>query len=552
MRKGTLTLMSMVFFTLGGCGHQGNVPSLGSGDQILMEQAAMKALQPNPQASTPSLQSQPDPQATPTQLQAGTNPSDAPIYLSSVIPVINSLLTPSSLTGGTTNSSAVQVQKIIFTPEHLNINQGDTYQISCLIELSDGSSIHSSIDNTGIKWESTNTDIVTVDADGYIKAVGSGSAYIRASYKGIKVADQMDISVSIPSGSSSCVNSLVPTGLKNKVSTTKMLLIWIPIKDATSYKVYKDGVLYAENITDKFRIQNEEKGFLIEGLCPNTAYNIQVSSVNACGESAKSDALNVTTDTSVPTGLGNNSLSTTGLGLIWTAVTGATSYNVYKDGVLYAENITDTSKALTGLCPNTAYSMQVTAVVGTCGESAKSDALSVTTNTSVPTGLDKNSLATTGFTLNWTAVTGATSYKVYKDGSLYADNITDTSKALTGLCPNTAYSMQVTAVVGTCGESAKSEALSVTTNSSVPTGLDSNNITSSSFTLTWTAVTGATGYKVYKNGSFYADSAGTSKSITGLADDTTYSMQVSAVTGTCGESTKSTALSVKTEHHHHH
>ena len=81
---------------------------------------------------------------------------------------------------------------------------------------------------------------------------------------------------------------------------------------------------------------------------------------------------------------------------------------------------------------------------------------------SAPTGLNKSDVTQTSFTLTWTAVTGATGYKVYKDSVLYADNVTGTSKAITGLTAGTTYSMQVSAV-NSAGESAKSTALSVVT-----------------------------------------------------------------------------------------
>jgi len=166
---------------------------------------------------------------------------------------------------------------------------------------------------------------------------------------------------------------------------------------------------------------------------------------------------------------------------------------------------------------------------------------------SVPSNLSKSELTQTSFTLIWSSINGATSYKVYKDGALYADNVTGTSKSITGLVTDTTYSMQVSAI-NSLGESAKSSALSVKTlplPPSAPTGLTNINTTALDFTLSWNAATGATSYKVYKDGIFYADVAPTSKEITGLLMDTTYSMQVSAVNES-GESVKSVAKSVTT------
>ena len=91
----------------------------------------------------------------------------------------------------------------------------------------------------------------------------------------------------------------------------------------------------------------------------------------------------------------------------------------------------------------------------------------VTATPSAPTGLNKTNVTQTSFTLTWEAVTGTTSYKVYKDNVLYADNVNTTSKDITGLSSGTIYSIEITAV-NAGGESVKSMALGVTTASSTP------------------------------------------------------------------------------------
>jgi hypothetical protein len=64
-------------------------------------------------------------------------------------------------------------------------------------------------------------------------------------------------------------------------------------------------------------------------------------------------------------------------------------------------------------------------------------------------------------------------------------------------------------------------------------------------TLSWAAVPGATGYKVYRNGSLVSTQAGTSISQTGLTPNTSYSWTVVATNGTC-ESAASPAKTGKT------
>ena len=78
-----------------------------------------------------------------------------------------------------------------------------------------------------------------------------------------------------------------------------------------------------------------------------------------------------------------------------------------------------------------------------------------------------------------------------------------------------------------------------------PAGLTAGTVTTSSIALSWNAASGATGYKVYRNGALAQTTSGASATVTGLAADTAYQFQVSA-TNTAGESAKSTAVTART------
>ncbi|MEU7036733.1 glycosyl hydrolase family 18 protein [Streptomyces sp. NPDC046237] len=80
-----------------------------------------------------------------------------------------------------------------------------------------------------------------------------------------------------------------------------------------------------------------------------------------------------------------------------------------------------------------------------------------------PTGLAVGSPTSTSIPLTWPAVSGATSYKVYRGGTPAA-TVTGTSYTATGLAPSTSYTFQVSAV-NSAGESAKSTAVTATTTS---------------------------------------------------------------------------------------
>ncbi|MES4891694.1 glycoside hydrolase family 18 protein [Streptomyces sp. NPDC096012] len=74
-----------------------------------------------------------------------------------------------------------------------------------------------------------------------------------------------------------------------------------------------------------------------------------------------------------------------------------------------------------------------------------------------------------------------------------------------------------------------------------PAGLTVSGTTSSSVSLSWSAVSGATGYNVYRNGTKVTAVSGTSATVTGLSAATSYSFQVTA-TNAAGESAKSATV----------
>nr|WP_197972420.1 MULTISPECIES: glycoside hydrolase family 18 protein [Streptomyces] len=78
-----------------------------------------------------------------------------------------------------------------------------------------------------------------------------------------------------------------------------------------------------------------------------------------------------------PTGLKVGTVTSAGVALSWSAVTGASGYAVYRDGV-QVQTVSGTSATVTGLSPQTAYAFQV-AAVNDAGESAKSATVIATT-----------------------------------------------------------------------------------------------------------------------------------------------------------------------------
>ena len=145
--------------------------------------------------------------------------------------------------------------------------------------------------------------------------------------------------------------------------------------------------------------------------------------------------------------------SETSISLTWDAVSGATNYNVYSGEVLVTST-TETSFLHESLTTGETYCYTVKAV-NEVGESpASNEACATPALPGVPTNL-MISVNGTSITLEWDAVDGATTYRVYDEN----DNIVETSLntyTFTGLAEDTRYCYAVSAV-SPVGESDKSD-----------------------------------------------------------------------------------------------
>lgn len=124
---------------------------------------------------------------------------------------------------------------------------------------------------------------------------------------------------------------------------------------------------------------------------------------------------------------------------------------------------------------------------------------------SVPTNLASSNVATTSFTLTWTASTdtgsGIAGYDIYRDGALDGSS-TNTSFNVTGLSASTTYSMTVRAKDAAGNVSDSSSPLNVTTLDDVSTDLPSPWATGD------IGAVAAAGSASYSNGTFTIEGSG--------------------------------------------
>ena len=111
----------------------------------------------------------------------------------------------------------------------------------------------------------------------------------------------------------------------------------------------------------------------------------------------------------------------------WAPVVNATSYEVTLDKNL-PQTTSNTSFTITGLKTGFVGNVSVRAISGTL-KSELSQNLEVSTLVSGPTAPVANSISTTGFTLTWASMSGASGYNIYRNKILLG-NSTSTSYAV--------------------------------------------------------------------------------------------------------------------------
>ena len=235
--------------------------------------------------------------------------------------------------------------------------------------------------------------------------------------------------------------------------------------------------------------------------------------------------------------------------LTWRAMYGATSYRIYRStsrgsGYSLLGTTTATSYTNTGAKAGTTYYYRVKAC-NDAGLSPYSNVVSgqvksVTPKLSAPVVKIGHSAASGKPMLTWNAVSGATSYKVYRATSKNgAYSVINTTKALTytnvGAALGTTYYYKVEAL----NASGKSMGFSAIVEGKVaPVLAVGYSSVSGKPQLTWKAVPGATEYQVYRStqqNSGYTKintTTATSYVNTGAKANTTYYYKLVAVKGT--------------------
>ena len=298
-------------------------------------------------------------------------------------------------------------------------------------------------------------------------------------------------------------------GLKLSATNVSTLdFTWTPVLGASGYEVARSttstGVYTTLGST-------ELNSYQVTGLTFNTTSYLKVRAYTLVGDAkvygAWTTAVSAKTLPGTPT-LTLSSPSYTSVQVDWAAVSGVSGYEIWRStgtSTTYTLIKTQTTVGFlnTGLAFNTRYNYKIRAyrLVGTTKVYGSYSAItSQTTQVSAPSVLSDSTFDS--ITLNWAAVTGANGYEVAiatSEGGPFTVSLQTTlTKTFTGLTTGSTYYIKVRSyrlISTTKVYGPYTSVIAVTPSLQIPT-LQITGMTSTSITVSWASVPGATDYEI--------------------------------------------------------
>ncbi len=291
------------------------------------------------------------------------------------------------------------------------------------------------------------------------------------------------------------------------VSTTGLTANWNAVSGATGYRLDVSSSEFVGFEVNNLAVAGTSSA--VTGLTPGITYKYRVRSVNATGPSDNSNVIVTFTIPDNPVATAATSVSTTGFTANWNLISGASAYflDVSTDVAFGSfvtsynnRSVTGNFQIVTGLVAGTIYYYRLRAA-NASGTTGNSNVISTITLPTAPASLPATSVSATGFTANWSSVTGASQYNI----DISTDNsfssiisqltASGTSVSVSALSAGTNYYYRVRAS-NAAGNSVNSPTINVLTFPGAPVANEATSITSTSFVASWNAMPTATSYAI--------------------------------------------------------
>jgi immune inhibitor A len=315
-------------------------------------------------------------------------------------------------------------------------------------------------------------------------------------------------------------------------------LTWTDGSGETGYRVYRNGSQIGSDLAANATSYSDLSGGA------GTSYNYTVAAFNGSCVGTASAAASGTRLASPAqvTGVAATTTHCADVTITWNDVANETGYRVLRNGVQVGSDLAaNTTSYVDGsAAPGTTYSYTVIAFNASCSGPTSSAASGVrlVTPSQVP-GVAASTNRCSDVQITWSDVSGEAGYRLYRDGSQIGGDLpANTISYLdANAAPSTAYNYSVLAFNGTCiGTVSATASGSRSSGPAQVTGATASTDRCADVLIAWTAVGGATGYRVYRNGTQIGSDLGsgtTSYNDAAANPGTSYSYTVAALSGSC-------------------
>jgi hypothetical protein len=357
-----------------------------------------------------------------------------------------------------------------------------------------------------------------------------------------------------PTHFSTNVDCVPPININcGSITTNSATLQWSSVAAATKYRIdFK-----ASNETIWHSVETTNTAIALTGLTGSMHYQYKICAIcPACAAIECTPILTFTTlgapSCGIPINLTATVTSPSTAILGWSAVSGATAYQVRlrpQGTASWTQLLTTNTNSVlvSNLTANTTYEWEVAATCGSTQGIYCTISIFRTPNIAIcdaPTGLRTVGVTVNSASIAWNSVSSASKYiieyKANSETTWRSIEVTGaTTATLTGLLSNTSYQFRVCAVCPGCEANGCSVYCPFTTlpqpTCGIASNLDENSITTSSVNLFWSAVSGASSYRVRlrvrgtSTWTSQISTLNTSLVVSGLAANTTYEWSVQTI-----------------------